>query len=118
MLVRRSVFAALALLFLTTLSFGLTGGTASAAAVCNKYCDARDPALSAHDRVPVTAGLSGRSLALHFDDDDAMGWASIDNGGAGDEVWLDRSMDGGRTWATGAGWASRRCRPGRAAGAP
>jgi predicted alpha-1,6-mannanase (GH76 family) len=103
MLVRRSVFPALVLLFLTTLSFGLTGsGRASAAAtICNKYCDARDPAQSARDRVPVTAGLSGRTLALHFDDDDAMGWASIDNGGAGDEVWLDRSMDGGRSWNDG-----------------
>jgi predicted alpha-1,6-mannanase (GH76 family) len=74
---------------------------AAAAAVCNKYCDTRDPALSPQDRVPVTATLSSRSIALHFDDADAMGWASIDNGAAGDEVWLDRSMDGGRTWSGG-----------------
>ena len=40
-------------------------------------------------------------IQLHFDDTDAMGWASIDNGAAGDEVWLDRSMDGGRTWSDG-----------------
>ncbi|WP_328540693.1 glycoside hydrolase family 76 protein [Streptomyces sp. NBC_00344] len=71
------------------------------AAVCNKYCDARDPGLSTQDRIPVTTSLSSRSIALHFDDTDAMGWASIDNGGAGDEVWLDRSMDGGRTWSAG-----------------
>src|SRR5690606_1580768 len=36
-----------------------------------------------------------------FDDADAMGWASIANGGPGDEVWLDRSFDGGRTWHSG-----------------
>ena len=30
-----------------------------------------------------------------------MGWASIENGNPGDEVWLDRSMDGGRTWSDG-----------------
>lgn len=71
------------------------------ASVCNKYCDGRDPALSPQDRAPVTAGVFSRVIALHFDDQDAMGWASIDNGNAGDEVWLDRSFDGGRTWTSG-----------------
>jgi predicted alpha-1,6-mannanase (GH76 family) len=98
---QKSILAAVFLLFLTTLSFALTPGVASAATLCNKYCDARDPALSPKDRVPVTASLSGRTLAMHFDDDDAMGWASITGGGAGDEVWLDRSMDGGRSWNDG-----------------
>jgi predicted alpha-1,6-mannanase (GH76 family) len=77
------------------------GSVTPAAAICNKYCDARDPASSSQDRTPVSATLSGRSIVLHFDDADAMGWASIDNGGPGDGVWLDRSMDGGRTWNDG-----------------
>ena len=98
--VQRWILPALLSLFLTTLSFGLAT-TASAATVCNKYCDARDPAQSPQDRIPVTATVSGRSIALHFDDADAMGWGSIGNGGAGDQVWLDRSMDGGRTWSDG-----------------
>ncbi|KUL73766.1 MULTISPECIES: glycoside hydrolase family 76 protein [unclassified Streptomyces] len=76
-------------------------GAAPRAAVCNKYCDARDPALSPGDRTPVTVSLYGRSIVLHFDDADAMGWASLDDGGPGDEVWLDRSFDGGRSWSTG-----------------
>ncbi|MFI5709629.1 glycoside hydrolase family 76 protein [Kribbella sp. NPDC051620] len=71
------------------------------ATICNKYCDARDPALSPGDRSPVSATIFGRTLRLHFDDADAMGWASIENGNPGDEVWLDRSMDGGRTWSGG-----------------
>ena len=71
------------------------------ATICNKYCDARDPALSPGDRAPVSATLFGRTVSLHFDDADAMGWASIENGNPGDEVWLDRSMDGGRTWSDG-----------------
>lgn len=71
------------------------------ATICNKYCDARDPALAPQDRTPVTASLFGRSIVLHFDDADAMGWASIDAGNPGDSVWLDRSFDGGRTWVTG-----------------
>lgn len=99
---------AAALTVLTTLSALVLGGmpsvsaaAAAPAVVCNKYCDARDPALSPQDRVPATATVATRSIALHFDDTDAMGWASIDNGGADDRVWLDRSMDGGRTWASG-----------------
>ncbi|MFJ6127978.1 glycoside hydrolase family 76 protein [Streptomyces griseoviridis] len=73
----------------------------AAAAICNKYCDARDPSLSPGDRAPVTASVFSRTVVLHFDDADAMGWASIDNGSPGDEVWLDRSFDGGRSWASG-----------------
>ena len=49
----------------------------------------------------MSATLFGRTITLHFDDADAMGWASIENGNPGDEVWLDRSMDGGRTWTDG-----------------
>ncbi|MFJ9150367.1 glycoside hydrolase family 76 protein [Streptomyces sp. NPDC102270] len=78
-----------------------TASAAAAAAVCNKYCDARDPALSGQDRRPVTATLFARTFVLHFDDADAMGWASVGNGSPGDEVWMDRSFDGGRTWSSG-----------------
>jgi predicted alpha-1,6-mannanase (GH76 family) len=74
---------------------------ATQATICNKYCDARDPALSPGDRSPVSATVFSRTIRLHFDDADAMGWASIENGTPGDEVWLDRSFDGGRTWASG-----------------
>jgi predicted alpha-1,6-mannanase (GH76 family) len=73
----------------------------AATAICNRYCDGRDPALSPGDRIPVSNTISGRSIMLHFDDNDAMTWAAIENGGAGDQVWLDRSFDGGRTWSGG-----------------
>ncbi|MGN5634353.1 glycoside hydrolase family 76 protein [Streptomyces sp. AC154] len=88
---------------LSSFSAGVPTAAAASpsAAVCNTYCDARDPAQSTQDRVPVTAAVAGRSIELHFDDAAAMGWASIDGGGSGDQVWLDRSMDGGRTWGSG-----------------
>ena len=73
----------------------------ASAALCNKYCEPRDPSQSPGDRVPVTASIYSRTLALHFDDTDAMAWASIDNGNPGDEVWIDRSFDGGRSWGSG-----------------
>ncbi|MFF2849768.1 glycoside hydrolase family 76 protein [Streptomyces sp. NPDC058001] len=102
--IRRTGAGLIALIASLALLLPVTGGTAFAAAkatVCNKYCDGRDPALSPGDRQPVTAGIYSRTLALHFDDADAMGWASISNGSPTDEVWLDRSFDGGRTWASG-----------------
>src|SRR5215470_17167669 len=68
------------------------------ATICNKYCDGRGPSLASGDRTPVSATLLGRTITLHFDDENAMGWATIENGQPGDEVWLERSMDGGRTW--------------------
>jgi predicted alpha-1,6-mannanase (GH76 family) len=74
---------------------------AAAAVICNRYCDGRDPALAPSERVPVTGTLYGRTLRLHINDTDAMGWGSIGGGAAGDEVWLDRSMDGGRSWPDG-----------------
>jgi predicted alpha-1,6-mannanase (GH76 family) len=92
------------LLVLTGVVFGLvtSGNTAEAAtSICNKYCDGRDPALSPSDRIPVTNTISGRVIMLHFDDNDAMTWGAIENGGTGDQVWLDRSFDGGRTWSGG-----------------
>jgi predicted alpha-1,6-mannanase (GH76 family) len=68
------------------------------ATICNKYCDGQDPGVATGDRVPVSATLFGRTFELHFDDTDAMAWGSVEDGDPGDEVWLDRSMDGGRTW--------------------
>jgi hypothetical protein len=100
--IRRAGAALIAALVLALLvPAGGAAVAATKATVCNKYCDARDPALSPQDRQPVTATVYARSIVLHFDDTDAMGWASIGNGSAGDEVWLDRSFDGGRTWTSG-----------------
>lgn len=66
--------------------------------VCNIHCDQRDPTLAEGDRMAGTATVWGREIALHISDPDNMAWASIDNGDSGDEVWLDRSFDGGQSW--------------------
>lgn len=71
------------------------------ASICDKYCDGRDPALASGDRVAQTVTDGGRTISLHLDDGDDMGWAVTDSGGQGDEVWLDRSFDNGRTWSSG-----------------
>jgi predicted alpha-1,6-mannanase (GH76 family) len=72
---------------------GIPGGF-----VCDTYCDGRDPALAAGDRVVRPTTLFNRVVRLHLDDPDDMAWASIDNGNPGDEVWLNRSFDGGKSW--------------------
>ncbi|WP_229715920.1 glycoside hydrolase family 76 protein [Mangrovihabitans endophyticus] len=77
------------------------GPAAAATTICNRYCDGRDPALAGGDRQPVATTLYGRRFAMHVDDTSAMAWATVDDGQPGDEVWLDRSFDGGRTWADG-----------------
>lgn len=100
----KAALVAATLLFLTSVpaEAAEAGRAASpSAAICNTHCDGRDPALSPTDRTPVTATLFSRTITLHFDDPDTMGWASIDNGSPGDGVWLDRSFDGGRTWSSG-----------------
>src|SRR4051812_46504928 len=98
---RRAVTAVLTTILAAAAAVLAPVQPAAAAAICNKYCDARDPALSTGDRQPVAATVWSRRIVLHFDDADAMGWGSIDNGSPGDHVWLDRSFDGGRTWASG-----------------
>ncbi|MEC3978502.1 glycoside hydrolase family 76 protein [Amycolatopsis sp. H20-H5] len=72
---------------------------APATAICAKYCDGRDPAVAAGDRAGGSSAIWSRTVALHLSDGDDMGWASIGNGSPGDETWLDRSFDGGRTWS-------------------
>ncbi|MGW1468419.1 glycoside hydrolase family 76 protein [Streptomyces sp. NPDC002308] len=103
---RPAVLALFASLLLTALPAATARAAESAAgtaeaAICNKQCDARDPAGATSDRTPVSSELYGRSVRLHLSDNDVMGWASIENGSPGDEVWIDRSFDGGRSWAAG-----------------
>jgi predicted alpha-1,6-mannanase (GH76 family) len=69
--------------------------------VCNIYCDTRDPSLAVGNRHAATVTVSGRQIVLHISDGDDMAWGSIANGASGDAVWLDRSFDGGQTWASG-----------------
>src|SRR4051794_38603411 len=70
----------------------------AATMICNRFCDGRSASLAPADRQAVSSTLYGRRFTVHVNDTDAMVWASLDSGRAGDEVWLDRSFDGGRTW--------------------
>jgi hypothetical protein len=71
------------------------------ATVCDKYCDARDPALAPQDRQATVTAAGTRQLSLHMDDADDMGWGALTTSSPGDELWLDRSFDAGRSWTSG-----------------
>jgi hypothetical protein len=69
--------------------------------VCAAYCDGKDSATSVGNTQPVPdTGLEGRDIALHVDSG-GMAWASIAGGAPGDEIWMDRSWDGGASWPDG-----------------
>jgi hypothetical protein len=69
--------------------------------VTNVYPDAQDPAIADSLRTAATATVLGREVVLHLADAEDMALASVDNGAAADEVWLDRSFDGGLSWSEG-----------------
>ncbi|ASQ98412.1 glycoside hydrolase family 76 protein [Streptomyces sp. 11-1-2] len=65
-------------------------------------CDGAAPATAAGDDRPVpSTTLFGRTISLHVDQRNGMAWGVIESGGAGDEIWLDRSWDNGATWPEG-----------------
>jgi hypothetical protein len=69
--------------------------------VCDVRCDRTDASQATGDLQPVpNTSLSGRVIRLHVDQN-GMAWGSIEAGAQGDEVWLDRSWDGGATWPDG-----------------
>ncbi|MDG4825172.1 glycoside hydrolase family 76 protein [Asanoa sp. WMMD1127] len=91
-----TVAASLAAVSVPAVAFASPGPLAL---ICNRFCDGRDASLSTSDRVPVTAAIYGRQIALHVNDADAMAWAVVGNGNPGDQTWLERSFDAGRTWS-------------------
>lgn len=60
--------------------------------------DKTDPARARGDRNAGSTTLFNRKFVLHISDSEGLAWASIDDGNPKDEVWLDRSFDGGSKW--------------------
>ncbi len=68
--------------------------------VCDAYCDGTTTGGTGDVQPVASTSLSGRTIALHFDTS-GMAWATTTGGAAGDEVWLDRSWNGGVSWPDG-----------------
>lgn len=71
-------------------------------------CDGADPATASGDDTPVpSTSIFGRAVSLHVDQRNGMAWGVIEGGGAGDEIWLDRSWDAGASWPEGSSLGRR-----------
>lgn len=68
-----------------------------AAEICGVFCDGEPAGSATEDRLADGTTIFGRQIELHISDLDAAGWARISSGDPTDEVWLDRSFDGGTT---------------------
>lgn len=69
--------------------------------VCATRCDGATHSAADGDHQPVAdTSLAGRDIALHVDNG-GMAWATISGGAPGDEIWMDRSWDGGAGWPDG-----------------
>jgi peptidoglycan DL-endopeptidase RipA len=63
-------------------------------------CDGQNPATYNPSSV-ITArstSLYGRGIELRYHRSSRCAWGRIRNGSPGDEIWTDRSSDGGRNW--------------------
>ena len=47
---------------------------------------------------PRSTTLYGRTIELRYSTEHRCAWGRIRNGSPGDDIWVDRSFDGGRTW--------------------
>lgn len=84
---RRAIGAAIAALIMITTSTTLAQAETTA-----------EPGPT-EDRLADGTTIFGRQIELHLSDADGLGWARISNGDPTDEVWLQRSFDGGETVA-------------------
>ncbi|WP_037627607.1 glycoside hydrolase family 76 protein [Streptomyces aureus] len=78
---------------------GVTCTSWARTTVCAAACDRQGTAPGDTRPVPA-ATLAGRTITLHTDSA-GMAWGTLAGGRTGDEVWLDRSWDGGTSWPDG-----------------
>ncbi|GEM_PF-6207023 len=62
------------------------------------WCDRYNPATFGPPRTVRTEELFGRKIELRYHSSSRCAWGRISNGSPGDEIWVDRSNNGGRTW--------------------
>jgi cell wall-associated NlpC family hydrolase len=73
------------------------GGTLDGAQNNTSCADGSQPQ-SAGARTAKSTTLLGRTIELRYNDTTACAWGRISGGTVGDEIWVDRSGDGGGTW--------------------
>ena len=76
----------------------LTGFHTSARRICSTYCDGDDTSLTTETRVATTLIVSGRLISIRIEDKSNVMFATLENGMTGDNLYMERSFDGGVGW--------------------
>lgn len=71
------------------------------AQICAKLCDGDASNKVSSSRSVFTVELFSRRISIFVSDSDNVAYAKIENGDPTDEVWIDRSWNGGRSWEDG-----------------
>lgn len=93
--------------------FSLLVGSSLAQGICQDLCDGDSSANARNPRSPYSTSVFGREIRIQVSDESNVAFGSISNGQPGDEVWLDRTWDGGLTWASGSRIGNARIPAGR-----
>jgi len=76
--------------------------SSDAVRICNKFCDGDAGSNQvANSRVAFSVDLFFRKISIFVSDSENVAFAKIENGDPNDEVWIDRSWNGGRSWEDG-----------------
>ena len=74
-------------------------GVAQGDTICQAFCDGQDASLATQITNVTSVTVQSRRITLQIAETLDMAFATLEGGSAGDEVWLDRSFDGGITYA-------------------
>lgn len=63
-------------------------------------CDGNNPATYNPSSIstPRSTSVWGRKIELRYHGSSRCAWGRISNGSPGDEIWVDRSFNGGQSW--------------------
>ena len=96
---RTSLARAVTVVLVTAASLAAGATAAEAAPVPTGRCaDGWSPANVADPRTARSTTLYSRLIELRYSDYYRCAWGKISNGSPGDRIWVDRSLDGGKTW--------------------
>jgi hypothetical protein len=94
--------AAIGLTAVAALVVPLTGPAHAAAPATSvaaaATCDGKSPSSAPSPTTKRTTTVHSRVIELRYSAKLRCAWGRISNGSVGDEIWVDRSSDGGKTW--------------------
>jgi len=84
--------------FRILLALVFCGQLVSARKICSTFCDGDDASLALETRIATTIIISDRLVTIHIEDRTNVMFATLENGMTGDNLYLERSFNGGVEW--------------------